>query len=198
VPSTLARVERAFRRREQLLDLQHSLRRHRPVERRQPFGEPEEEIGVWPSCNPVQRRGAGEKGCGEITLRPGDGSREREAVALRGELAGTPLREPGEEIRSRLAPKLEVRSAANADQLEVGERPLERSSGEEDRREDETRQRSDDRCEPKCERQQPNCCNRKSGSDRTRQVEPVATINARVEVRKVHVIDARWVRLTAA
>ena len=144
-----------------------------------------------PGSDTIQRRGAAEKRGGKIALRPSDGSREREAMMLRGQLTRAPLRETGQEIRSRLTPKLEVRSAANADQLEVRERRLQGSGGDEDRRQDETRQRSDYPRQPKHERQRANRCNRQSRSKRPRQVEPARAIDARVEVRKVHAIDAR-------
>ena len=88
-------------------------------------------------------------------------------------------------------PKLEVRSSANPAQLEVRERRLEHADGEEDRGEHESRQGSDYVGDPEREREQTDRRNHQPRANRPRQVEPVGTINARVEVRKVHAINAR-------
>jgi len=68
-----------------------------------------------------------------------------------GELSRPPLRETGKEMRSRLAPKLEVGAASKVTQLEMGERPLQSSDDKEDPGEYETRQWSDGVGEPQRE-----------------------------------------------
>jgi hypothetical protein len=101
------------------------------------------------------------------------------------------------EIRPRLQSKLEVRAAADAEEFAVCERPLERAGGKEDSREDEARQRPYHRRKSEREREKADPCYGQSGSDRLRQVEPVAAVTLSVDTREVHLIDARAASLMA-
>jgi hypothetical protein len=93
---------------------------------------------VWPRGNAVEGRRAGQERRGKVALRARHRAREREAVTVGGEFARAPLRETRQEVRARLLPKLEICPAPKPTQFVVRQGRLQRSRGDEDRREHES------------------------------------------------------------
>ena len=71
--SALALVERAVRRRQEILDAEDAPWSDRTLDSREPLGEPVEEIGMRSRRNPIERRRARKPGGSEGAF----GSRER-------------------------------------------------------------------------------------------------------------------------
>jgi hypothetical protein len=194
---SLPRVERTVGRREELLDLQYSLRCYWSLERCEPLREFGEEIGVRPGGDTVERRGPRQHAWGQVVLQSSQRSREDLAIAVRRELSRPPPREARPPLRPCFAAKLPVSTAAEPDEFVVAEGRLQRSADDEDAGEHDARERPDHSREAENERKHADRADRQSGTERPRQAQPFVLLS-RSPPRDIHVNDGTRTTLSAA